>query len=84
MLQYFLRNPKASDSVEGIARWRLLESVVDAMVTETHGALRRLVAKGVLAEENAPGMQTLYRLNRDRGTGATTSSRASKIRGRSS
>jgi hypothetical protein len=83
VLQYFLRNPKACDSVEGIARWRLLESVVDAMVTETHEALRRLVAKGVLAEENAPGMQTLYRLNRDRDTGATGAPRTAKRRGRS-
>jgi hypothetical protein len=65
VLRYFVQNPQAADSVEGIVRWRLLEQVAASTVDETHDALRRLVDQGLLTEESAPGMQTLYRLNPD-------------------
>ncbi len=50
ILAYFLRNPAASDSLEGIARWRLLEQAIHRTVTETEGALSWLVQEGYLIE----------------------------------
>ena len=39
ILSYFLRNPLAADTLEGVARWRLLDEVVYRKVEETRAAL---------------------------------------------
>jgi hypothetical protein len=62
VLAYFLRNPAAADSVEGISRWRLLDQRVHELVIETREALERLVASGKLERVERPGMDALYRL----------------------
>ena len=50
ILAYFLRNPDAADSAEGVARWRVMDEQVWTSVRETFAALRWLVAKGYLEE----------------------------------
>lgn len=63
ILEYFMRNPKAVDSLEGIARWRLMEQAIHRTVSETEGALEWLVEKGYLIEVEQPRSSRLFRLN---------------------
>jgi hypothetical protein len=66
ILDYFLRNPKAADGLEGIARWRLLETIVQLSLAETEGAIRRLVAEGYLIEKEVPGSSSIFFLNQEK------------------
>ncbi len=66
ILSYFMRNPRAADSLEGIARWRLLDEVIYRKVRETSEALQWLVERGFLIENSAPGLRPIFRLNPDR------------------
>jgi len=66
ILAYFLRNPAAADSVEGIARWRLLEEAIHHKVLETQKALEWLVEQGFLIEVAEPHTGRLFRLNPER------------------
>jgi hypothetical protein len=63
IMSYFLRNPTATDSLEGIAHWRLLEEAVHRNVVATEKALQWLVKEGYLLEIERPRSRTLYRLN---------------------
>ena len=66
ILNYFLRNPDARDSFEGIARWRLLEELVQRSVPATEEALHWLIANDFLTEEQVPGGKPIYGLNASR------------------
>lgn len=66
ILHYFRNNPEATDTLEGIARWRLLEEQIQRSLQETQQALEWLVAKGFLLEESRVSSGKLYRLNLDR------------------
>jgi hypothetical protein len=66
ILSYFLRNPHAADTLEGIARWRLLEEAVHQSVEETNKALSWLVLKGFLHEMPVAGRNHVFRLNPER------------------
>lgn len=63
VLSYFVRNPSAADSLEGIARWRLLEEAIHRNIVETEKALRWLVQEGYLTEIVQPHSGRLFRLN---------------------
>ena len=62
ILNYFVRNPKAADTLEGIARWRLLEEQVHRSFQQTESALTWLVAKGFLEEVETGGASQIFRL----------------------
>jgi Fe2+ or Zn2+ uptake regulation protein len=62
VLCYFLRNPRAADSLEGIARWRLLSENVRRKVDETRQALDWLVENGLLTQTSIVGAETIYSL----------------------
>lgn len=62
-LAYFLRNPAALDSLEGIARWRLLEQTIHQKLVETQNALEWLVSRGYVVEEARPSTPRMFRLN---------------------
>lgn len=66
ILSYFMRNPEAADSLEGIARWRLLDEVINRSVQETDRALGWLVREGYLTESSGPGIKPMFRLNPER------------------
>jgi len=66
VLRYFVHNPHAADSLEGVARWRLLEDAVQRHVDETHQALSWLVAQGFLRELSSPGTGPIFSLNAER------------------
>ncbi len=63
ILNHFVANPRAADSLEGIARWRLIEEIVNARVVETAAALEWLVSRGLLCQIPGAASPTLYRLN---------------------
>jgi hypothetical protein len=67
ILSYFVQNHRAADTLEGIARWRLLQEEVRRNVHETERALEWLVEQGLVEELRPPGYQTpIFRLNRAR------------------
>lgn len=63
ILSYFLRNPAAADSLEGIARWRLMEQAIHRTIVETEDALDWLVEQGYLIEVAHQGSRPLFHLN---------------------
>lgn len=63
ILRYFVRNPAAADTHEGIARWRLLEEAIHQTTKETKGALAWLVSRGFLRETSIAGGAPIFRLN---------------------
>ncbi len=63
VLRYFLRHPRAVDTLEGIAHWRILEQVVARELRGTDLALRWLVKQGVLRVETRRGVPPLFRLD---------------------
>ena len=65
VLEHFVRNPQAADTLEGIARWRLLREVVYRSVEETAEALDWLVAEGFLNETATTYSKPIYSLNAD-------------------
>ena len=66
ILRYFLRHPQAADSFEGVARWRLIEEVVQRRVEGTHKALSWLVRHGFLREVSTAGTGAIFSLNPER------------------
>jgi hypothetical protein len=53
ILRYFLRNPRGADTLEGIARWRLLEERLYSSIEETDRALNSLVSQGFLIDDSS-------------------------------
>lgn len=66
VLSYFVRNPNAADSLEGITRWRLLEEQIHRSLQETQVALSWLVEQGFLDEVKPAGATPIFRLNPER------------------
>lgn len=66
ILNYFLRNPNAADSLEGITRWRLLEEQIHRSLRETEVALSWLVERGFLDEVKTPGAPPIFRMKPER------------------
>ena len=66
VLSYFVRNPKAADSLEGVARWRLLEEQVHRTVQETEAAMAYLVSQGFLEEIATAGSGKVFRMKTNR------------------
>jgi len=63
ILSYFVRNPSAVDSLEGIAKWRLLEEEIHRGVLETQQALEWLSGQGYLIESMQAHTGKLYSFN---------------------
>jgi hypothetical protein len=63
VLSYFVRNPQAADTLEGIARWRLLDELARRKVDETAAAVKWLVAHGYLLEISSSASAAIYRVN---------------------
>lgn len=65
VLNYFFHNPRAADTLEGVARWRLLEETVRRSLNETEQALDWLVREGYLKRVSTPYTGPIYQLNND-------------------
>jgi hypothetical protein len=66
IVSYFLRSPRAVDTLEGIARWRLLDEQIHQSVQMTDMALQLLEEMGLLIAKRAESAETLYRLNKSK------------------
>src|SRR5262249_43961571 len=66
VLQYFLQHPSVSDTLYGVARWRLLEETVHRGVDDVRAALAWLVSRGLLLEESTSGPEPVFRANPER------------------
>jgi hypothetical protein len=63
VVRYFVRNPEAADTVEGVARWRLLDETVYRSVEQVARVVAWLVAEGLLVEDRLPSSRAAFRLN---------------------
>jgi hypothetical protein len=66
ILDYFIRNPQAVDSLEGVARWRLMDDLIRRKLDETEAALAWLVGQGYLTSFTSPGGTAIFQLNPQR------------------
>jgi hypothetical protein len=71
ILSYFVRNPRAADTLEGVVRWRLLENEVHRSFKETEIALKWLVEQGFLETVATGQYSQIFRLNATRCADAT-------------
>jgi hypothetical protein len=81
ILEYFVRHPEAADTLDGVARWRLLDEAIHRSVEETEAALLSLVAQGLLCETRHPGGAAIFSLDRRASSRARTLAGARKRRG---
>jgi len=63
ILSYFIRNPTATDTCEGIARWRLLEQAIHQTTEETAQAIGWLESRGFLKRVGRTGSTPLFMLD---------------------
>lgn len=64
ILGYFVRNRRMADTLEGIARWRLLQERVRLSMRQTEAALAWLVEEGFIEEALPAGSRSsVFRLN---------------------
>ena len=63
VLSYFLQNPSAADSLEGIARWRVQQETVPQIVEQVEQALAWLVKERLLVREDRIGGAPTFRLD---------------------
>ena len=66
ILSYACRHPRAQDTIEGIARWWLLEHRIESIVGEVRRAQLELAAAGFMLERSGPDGRVHYRLNAER------------------
>src|ERR1051325_1987244 len=64
ILGYLRRHPRACDSLLGIATWWLPNQRIHTLATQVKNALDDLVALGFVRRTTRPGVEPLYRLNR--------------------
>lgn len=63
ILRYFTRNPTAADTVEGLARWRLVDEVIHKNLKKVASAVAWLVSQGMLVEESTSPSTKVVLLN---------------------
>jgi hypothetical protein len=68
VMRYLLDNTTATDTLEGIARWRLMQQRIDRTVDETIAAVKLLVRRGFVEEVHTGAGPTLFRLSAARRT----------------
>lgn len=65
VLRYCMKHPKAADTPEGFARWRLAQETAPRATIQIEEALAWLAAAGYLREVAVTGGVPLYALNAD-------------------
>ena len=66
IVRYFRQSPDTADTLEGIARWRLMQQTIDLTVDETQAALQLLIERGLVEEIRLAGGKTVFRLAADK------------------
>lgn len=63
VLRYLRANSQATDTLEGIVEWWLLQERIEEAVELVSQAITWLVTNGYLLEKRVPGAKTLYEIN---------------------
>jgi hypothetical protein len=66
ILAYFLKNPDAQDTLEGIIEWWLLETYIRKQSILVKQALSELVNQGLIIEIQNSNAQRRYRVNQEK------------------
>ena len=66
ILRYFARNPGAADTMEGIARFRLLDERIYSSLEQVTRALALLVAEGLLVKVPVARTGEVFQLNQEK------------------
>jgi hypothetical protein len=64
ILNYLLENPAASDTLDGIVEWWLLNQRIRFETLTVSQALAKLVADGLVVEQKDRDSRVIYRANR--------------------
>lgn len=64
ILGYLLDNPDASDTLDGIMEWWLLNQKIRFETRIVFQAVNKLVADGLIVEQQGLDSRTIYRVNR--------------------
>ena len=65
ILRYVIAHPKAKDTVSGIEKWWLSQSISGEGRKRIEALLNSLVAKGWFISRRSPQAETIYSLNED-------------------
>jgi len=60
---YLQKHKQAGDTLEGVARWWMMNQLVSDSLIEVKEALERLKAQGVISARKSPDGRTLYFIN---------------------
>jgi hypothetical protein len=66
ILSYFLRNPRAADTLAGVVRWRLPEERVHRAAESVNGALEWLVEEGYLDASDTESAGRVFSLHAEK------------------
>lgn len=61
--EYLHKHKQAGDTLEGVARWWMMNQQVNDSLTEVQQALQQLKAQGVVTARKGPDGRTLYFIN---------------------
>lgn len=61
--EYLQKHKQAGDTLEGVARWWMMNQQVNDSLTEVQQALQQLKAQGVVTARKGPDGRTLYFIN---------------------
>jgi len=63
ILAYLCDNPDAGDTFEGIVEWWLLHQRIRFETRNISEVVRKLVAEGLILEDEGPDSRVMYRIN---------------------
>ena len=63
ILNYLCDNPNAGDTFDGIVEWWLLHQRIKFETRNISEAVRKLVAEGLILENEGPDSRVRYRIN---------------------
>ena len=64
IFEYLQKHKQAGDTLEGVARWWMMNQQVSNSLTEVQEALEQLKAQGVISVRKSPDGRTLYFINK--------------------
>lgn len=66
IMTYLANHPNAADTLDGVAKWWLLDRSDKLQLGQVKQALDELVAKGLVAAQKGGDSKIVYRVNRSR------------------